>query len=94
MPPSSIEAAWQSDKGVGDGLRGGTGWVARGAADPILRKTKRTEPTMWDEIADMPGEIFDIADETRDEMEEAWEAWDDDAALEEFSLECAFGPEE
>ena len=23
---------------------------------------------MWDEIADMPGEIFDISDETRDEM--------------------------
>ena len=49
---------------------------------------------MWDEIADMPGEIFDVSDETRDEMEEAWQAWDDDAALEEFSLECAFGPEE
>lgn len=52
------------------------------------------KPTMWDEIADMPGEIFDVSDETRDEMEEAWQAWDDDAALEEFSLECAFGPEE
>ena len=44
---------------------------------------------MWDEIQDMEGEIFDIS---RDEMEEAWQAWDDDAALEEFSLECAFGP--
>jgi hypothetical protein len=28
---------------------------------------------MWDEIADMPGEIFDISDETRDEMAAAWE---------------------
>ncbi|UYA57599.1 hypothetical protein SCREM1_142 [Synechococcus phage S-CREM1] len=23
---------------------------------------------MWDEIQDMPGEIFDISDETKDEM--------------------------
>jgi hypothetical protein len=46
---------------------------------------------MWDEIQDMPGEIFDISDETRDEMAEAW---DDDQALEAFSLECCFGPEE
>ena len=49
---------------------------------------------MWDEIQDMPGEIFEISDETRDEMEEAWQAWEDDADLEAFSLECAFGPEE
>lgn len=41
---------------------------------------------MWDEIQDMPGEIFDIEDQSFD--------WDDDAALEAFSLECAFGPEE
>jgi hypothetical protein len=27
---------------------------------------------MWDEIQDMPGEIFDISDETRDEMAAAW----------------------
>ena len=61
---------------------------------------------MWDEIADMPGEIFDISDETRDEMAEAWAddeeetpgwdlyGYDEDAALESYSLECAFGPEE
>ena len=35
---------------------------------------------LWDEIQDCEGEIFDI--------------WEDDAALEAFSLECAFGPEE
>lgn len=27
---------------------------------------------MWDEIQDMPGEIFDVSDETRDEMAAAW----------------------
>lgn len=27
---------------------------------------------MWDEIMDMPGEIFDISDETREEMAAAW----------------------
>jgi hypothetical protein len=61
---------------------------------------------MWDEIQDMPGEIFDISDETRDEMAEAWAddadeepgwdlyGYDEDQALESYSLECAFGPEE
>ena len=48
---------------------------------------------MWDEIQDMPGEIFEISDETRDEMAAAW-ADDEDAALESYSLECCFGPEE
>lgn len=28
---------------------------------------------MWDEIQDMAGEIFDVPDETRDEMAAAWE---------------------
>ena len=32
---------------------------------------------MWDEIMDMPGEIFDITDETRDEMAE----WKDPCTL-------------
>ena len=54
----------------------------------------RNDTIMWDEIQDMAGEIFDVPDETRDEMEEAWQAWEDDAELEAFSLECAFGPEE
>lgn len=36
---------------------------------------------LWDEIQDCEGEIFD-------------NLWEDDAALEAFSLECAFGPEE
>lgn len=35
---------------------------------------------MWDEIMDMPGEIFDITDETRDEMAAAWE-WQDPCTL-------------
>jgi hypothetical protein len=39
---------------------------------------------MWEEIQDMPGEIFDI---------EPW-PMDDDAELEAFCLECCFGPEE
>lgn len=41
---------------------------------------------LWNEIQDAPGEIFDL--------EECWAQWEDDQALEEFSLECAFGPEE
>ena len=79
---------------MSDSWQSGTHPVGRGDRCPILTESTRNEPTMWDEIADMPGEIFDISDETRDEMAEAWQAWDDDAALEEFSLECAFGPEE
>jgi hypothetical protein len=43
---------------------------------------------LWNEIQDAPGEIFDLEDYWNDV------AWDDDQALEEFSLECAFGPEE
>ena len=27
---------------------------------------------MWDEIADMPGEIFDITDEDREQMAAEW----------------------
>lgn len=61
---------------------------------PLILTESNAPRPMWDEIQDMPGEIFDISDETRDEMAEAWQAWDDDAELEAFSLECAFGPEE
>lgn len=93
MPPSSIKAAAADCKGVVVGLTGGTLVVVVGSLHPILRESNAPRP-MWDEIQDMAGEIFDISDETRDEMEEAWQAWDDDQALEEFSLECCFGPEE
>ena len=37
---------------------------------------------MWDEIQDMPGEIFDISDETREEMAAAW---DDDDILDQIA---------
>ena len=33
---------------------------------------------MWEEIQDMPGEIFDISDETRDEMAAAFDDEEDD----------------
>jgi hypothetical protein len=42
---------------------------------------------MWDEIADMPGEIFDISDETRDEMAAAW---DEDDTLNQIA-DLVFG---
>jgi hypothetical protein len=90
MPPSSIEVAAADCKGLVVGLTGGTHPVAGAPLHSILRESNAPRP-MWDEIQDMPGEIFDISDETRDEMAEAW---DDDQALEEFSLECCFGPEE
>jgi hypothetical protein len=90
MPPSSIEAAAADCKGLVVGLTGGTHPVAGAPLHSILRESNAPRP-MWDEIQDMPGEIFDISDETRDEMAEAW---DDDQALEAFSLECCFGPEE
>ncbi len=58
---------------------------------------------MLEEIQDMQGEIFD-QDAHDAFMAECWhdmewnapENWpfDDDADLERFSLECAFGPEE
>lgn len=58
---------------------------------------------MLEEIQDMQGEIFDI-DDWGHPLAECWddinrnapENWpfDDDADLERFSLECAFGPEE
>jgi len=93
MPPSSIEVAAADCKGLVVGLTGGTHPVAGAPLHSILRESNAPRP-MWDEIQDMAGEIFDVPDETRDEMEEAWQAWEDDAELEAFSLECCFGPEE
>lgn len=49
---------------------------------------------MFEEIQDAPGEIFDLEahiDAHWDEIEAEWQR-DDDADLEAFSLECAFGP--
>ena len=36
--------------------------------DAILPLLKRNEHIMWDEIQDMPGEIFDMSDEDREEF--------------------------
>jgi len=36
---------------------------------------------MWDEIADMPGEIFDISDEDREEMAKEF-----DKPVEEYNV--------
>jgi len=33
---------------------------------------------MWNEIQDMPGEIFDITDEDRDQMIAEWEQEDEE----------------
>ena len=42
-----------------DSLTGGTLVVVGGAAAPIVRESNAPRP-MWDEIQDMPGEIFDF----------------------------------
>lgn len=39
-------------------------------------------------------QIDDQFNPTEEDWEAVWEDWDDDQALEQFSLECAFGPEE
>lgn len=33
---------------------------------------------MWDEIADMPGEIFDLSDEDREEMAKEFDKLEED----------------
>lgn len=48
-------------------------WGSQSVAPHAYNDLSLKRPIMWDEIADMPGEIFDISDETRDEMAAAWE---------------------
>jgi len=42
---------------------------------------------MWDEIQDMPGEIFDISDEDRDEMAKVF-AMSEEEYFEYWNPEC------
>lgn len=38
--------------------------------------------------------MVELTEELCESMDDYYSQWDDDQALEEYSLECAFGPEE
>ena len=56
------------------GLTGGTHPVAGAPLHPILRESNAPRP-MWEEIQDMPGEIFDI-EEWGHPLAECWHDMD------------------